>query len=145
MQPQSDDPEAVVVGGAAAPTTAALVRGAVCHVLRGEGIAAHIAVSFLGKHAMRRLNRQHLDHDWPTDVISFALPQPGGTVAGDIYICRYMAAREARSRGIRVREELIRLVVHGTLHVIGHVHDEGEARSRSPMWTLQERYVRALS
>ncbi|MBA2293385.1 MAG: rRNA maturation RNase YbeY [Gemmatimonadales bacterium] len=136
---------AVVVGGAAAPVAAALVRHTVSHVLRHEGADAHVAVTFLGKDAMRRLNQRHLDHDWPTDVISFALPQPDGAVTGDIYICRYMAAREARRRGLAVREELVRLMVHGTLHVIGHVHDEGEARTRSPMWTLQEHYVRELS
>ncbi len=133
------------VGGAAAPVSAALVRGAVGHVLQHERTSAHVAVTFLGKDAMRRLNQQHLSHDWPTDVISFALPQPDGGVAGDIYICRYVAAREARRRGIPVREELVRLVVHGTLHVLGHEHDEGEARTHSPMWALQERYVRALS
>ncbi len=135
----------VVVGGAAAPVAAALVRGAVEHVLHREGTSAHVAVTFLGRDTMRRLNQQHLNHDWPTDVISFALPQPDGGVAGDIYICRYVAAREARRRGIAVREELVRLVVHGTLHVIGHEHHEGEARTRSPMWTLQERYVRELA
>ncbi|MEO5826485.1 MAG: rRNA maturation RNase YbeY [Gemmatimonadales bacterium] len=136
--------DTIVVGGAAAPVSAALVRSAVGHVLQCEGTAAHVAVTFLGKDTMRRLNHQHLDHNWPTDVISFALPQPDGGVAGDIYICRYVAAREARRRGIAVREELVRLVVHGTLHVIGHEHDEGEARTRSRMWSLQERYVRAL-
>ncbi len=102
-------------------------------------------MTFLGKSAMRRLNREHLDHDWATDVISFSLPQPDAGVAGDIYLCRYMAAIEARRRSIPVRQELIRLVVHGTLHVIGHEHDEGDARTTSPMWLQQERYVRELT
>jgi probable rRNA maturation factor len=56
-----------------------------------------------------------------------------------------VAEREARRRGIPVREELIRLVVHGTLHVLGHDHPEGEGRTVSPMWRRQERYVSALT
>ncbi len=40
-----------------------------------------------------------------------------------------------------LREELIRLVVHGTLHALGRTHPEGEGRTRSPMWRRQERYV----
>jgi probable rRNA maturation factor len=44
-----------------------------------------------------------------------------------------------------VREELIRLVVHGTLHVLGYDHPDHGERERSPMWRRQERYVEALA
>ena len=84
-------------------------------------------------------------HDRPTDVISFALPQPDGSLAGDIYLCRAGAEREARRRGLTVREEVLRLVVHGTLHVLGQDHPEGEDRERSAMWATQERYVRQVT
>jgi probable rRNA maturation factor len=135
----------VVVGGSASPLAAAVVRRAVGPVLQAEGREASIAVTFLGRHAMRRLNAEHLGHDWPTDVISFPLPQPDGSVAGDIYVCRFVAAQEARTRGLGVREELVRLIVHGTLHVLGHEHDEGDGRTTSPMWARQERLVRDLT
>lgn len=145
MQPVAGRPAPVAVGGTAAPLTRRFVRHVVTTVLAGEGATADVAVTFLGKDAMRRLNAEHLGHDWPTDVITFALPQPDGTVAGDVYLCRYVAAREARARRQRVRTELVRLVVHGTLHVLGHEHDEGSGRATSPMWRIQERYVTALT
>jgi probable rRNA maturation factor len=60
---------------------------------------------------------------------------------------RRIAALNARHLGHRgptdVREELLRLVVHGVLHVLGHDHPEDDARYRSPMWQRQERLLRA--
>jgi probable rRNA maturation factor len=114
-------------------------------VLKAERQKGLISVTFLGRDSMRRLNAAHRDHDYPTDVLAFALDGPPGQVVGDVYICPWVARREARARGIPVRQELIRLVVHGTLHALGRDHPEGPDRLRSPMWRRQERYVEALS
>ncbi len=113
----------------------------VATVLRGERRRAEIAVTFLGPVRMRRLNREYLGHDHPTDVISFALPSPDGSLRGDVYVCRAVAAVNARRHKVPLREELTRLVVHGTLHVLGHDHPEGDDRMMSAMWKRQERYV----
>jgi probable rRNA maturation factor len=94
---------------------------------------------------MRRLNAEHLGHDRPTDVISFGLAHPGGELVGDVYVCPWVAAREARARGIPLRHEIVRLLVHGTLHALGYDHPVGERRTRSAMWRRQERYVEALA
>lgn len=134
----------VVVAGAH-PLPRRLLERVVRHVAAGEGRSASISLTFLGPRAMTRLNAEHKGHARPTDVIAFALPLPDGTLAGDIYVCRWYAAREARERGVPVREELVRLVVHGTLHVLGHDHPEGAGRMTSPMWRAQERYVRELA
>ena len=102
-------------------------------------------VTFLSSVGMRRLNRRWKGHDRPTDVLSFALPLPDGTLAADVYVCGQVARRQARELGLPEREELIRLVVHGTLHALGYDHPEGPGRTRSAMWRRQERYVRALA
>jgi probable rRNA maturation factor len=133
----------VSVSGAA-EGVARLVRASASAVLRQERRRARLTITLVGKRKMRSLNAEHLGHDYPTDVISFPLPQPDGTMAGDIYLCRYIAARNARVRGVPVREEVIRLAVHGTLHVLGWDHPDGAARMRSPMWRRQERYVTDL-
>ena len=99
---------------------------------------------------MRRLNRRTMGRRALTDVIAFALPQPDGTLLGDVYICPEAAHRwvngEGRGKGEggRVNEELLRLAVHGTLHVLGYDHPEGSGRTRSAMWRRQERYVHRL-
>jgi len=52
----------------------------------------------------------------------------------------------SRENGVSIREELARLVVHGTLHVLGYEHPETDARIGSPMWKRQERLLtRALA
>ncbi len=114
-------------------------------VLEGEGVgAAAISITFLSSQRMRALNRRSLARDRATDVIAFPLHHPG-VVAGDIYICPSVARRTAREAGVPVRQETMRLVIHGVLHVLGHEHPEGTARSGSRMWRVQERYVRRLA
>jgi probable rRNA maturation factor len=133
------------VSGRRLPLPAAVVRRAVTTVLRGERRRAAISVTFLGRDSMRRLNAEHKGHDRPTDVLSFALHDPAGGLMGDVYVCPWVAQREARARGIPARQELLRLVVHGTLHALGHDHPEDERRTTSPMWRRQERYLKALA
>ena len=116
---------------------AALVRG----VLAAEKVRhAMISVAFVTPRAMARLNQRHLRHAGPTDVISFGFAPTGATapVVADV------ARENARASGVGVREEIARLVVHGTLHVLGHDHPVNEDRTRSPMWRRQEQLVRRL-
>lgn len=135
----------VLVSGRRLPLSRALVRRVVEAVLEAERRQGLVSVTFLGRHSMQRLNAAHRGHDRPTDVLTFALGGPKGQVIGDVYICPWVARREARARGIPLREELIRLVVHGTLHAVGREHPEGPDRTRSAMWRRQERYVEALA
>jgi probable rRNA maturation factor len=135
----------VVVNGRRLPLSRALVQRTVRAVLRAERRDALISVTFLGRDSMRRLNAEHKGHDCPTDVLTFRLAAPGSQIIGDVYICPWVAQREARARGIPLRQELIRLVVHGTLHALGRDHPEGPERTRSSMWRRQERYVEALA
>jgi probable rRNA maturation factor len=134
-----------VVSGRRVPLPASLVRRAVTAVLRGERRDALVSVTFLGRDAMRRLNAEHTGRKRPTDVLSFELTDPAGRAVGDVYICPWVARREARARGVPLRQELLRLVVHGTLHALGREHPEGEGRTTSAMWRRQERYVDALA
>jgi probable rRNA maturation factor len=118
-----------------------LVRG----VLRAERIpSALVSVTFLTPRAIAALNRRHLGHRGPTDVISFGMRDADGPVVGDIYIAPAVARENARRHGVSVREELARLVVHGTLHVLGWDHPEDETRTTSPMWRRQETLLRRL-
>ena len=113
-------------------------------VLRAEKVRnAMLSIAFLGTRAMASLNRRHLSKRGPTDVIAFgfAPPNEGGPVIGDIYIAPDVARANAAAHGVGVREEIARLVVHGTLHVLGYDHPEDDSRVSSPMWRRQERLL----
>ena len=116
--------------------------------LRSERVRdALISITFLDRAAIARMNRKHLHHSGSTDVISFGFTRAtdGDPVVGDIYIAPEVARANAHARGVSVREELTRLVVHGTLHVLGYDHPESDARERSEMWKRQERVVRRIT
>ena len=138
----------VSTGGLRLPVSLDRIRDASRRVLRGERVRnALVSIAFVPDAQMARLNRRHLGHRGATDVISFAFATAGNSDAlvGDIYIAPAVARRSALAHGAGIREELLRLVVHGTLHVAGHVHPENEARHASPMWRRQERLVRILT
>jgi probable rRNA maturation factor len=118
-----------------------VVRSVVGRVLDGERAGdASVTVTFLSAARMRVLNRRTFGRDRATDVIAFGLPHDEQLV-GDVYICPSVARQSARRYKVPVREELIRLVVHGTLHVLGRDHDGGDRRELSLMWRRQEDYV----
>lgn len=134
--------------GVRSPLSRQAIIDAARATLRGERVRnALVSVTLLDRRSMAKMNRRHLGHAGATDVISFAFDRPSRTdpVIGDIYIAPEVGRENALARGTPVREELTRLVVHGTLHVLGYDHPTGDARERSPMWTRQERIVRALT
>lgn len=145
--PRADSRIAVDVAcdGVRCPVSVDRVREIVRETLTRSGVQhALLSVTFLSRRAIARLNRKHLGHHGATDVITFALGPSGpqGAVVGDIYISPDVARENARKFGASLREELTRLVVHGTLHVIGKTHPEGDGRIKSKMWRDQETLVR---
>lgn len=93
---------------------------------------------------MAGLNRRFLARRGATDVIAFALATPGHGHSGDMYICPDVARASARRFGVGVREEMLRLVVHGTLHLLGYDHPEALGREESKFFRIQERIVTEL-
>lgn len=115
---------------------------------RPRGGRTRVELTLLDAAAMRRLNRRVTGRRGLTDVIAFTLPQPDGRVLGDVYLCpeaaRRYVARATNGERPTLAAELVRLTVHGTLHVLGYDHPTGPGRTRSAMWRRQERYVRRL-
>ena len=134
----------MTVAGRHAPVSRVRVVRVVRALLAAERSSASVSVTFVGPGRIRRLNAAWMRADRTTDVLAFSLPLPDGRWQGDVYICRAVAGLEAKKRGIPLREELLRLVIHGTLHVLGYDHPEDAGRVRSSMWRRQERYLGCL-
>lgn len=134
----------VEVGDYASVDADALEEAVRRTVMREGGEVVEISLALLGDDDIRDLNDRFLGHDRPTDVIAFTLGEDAERV-GDVYIGVDQARRQAAEHGIPLDQELVRLAVHGTLHVLGHDHPDGEDRYDSPMFVLQERIVAELT
>jgi probable rRNA maturation factor len=136
-------PAGVTVTGRHAPLSRTAIIRAATTVLRCERRVAALSLTFVGPERMRELNARWKRRPEPTDVLAFSLAGPGGALLGDVYICPAEAALEAEARGLPLRQELLRLVIHGVLHVLGYDHPR-ERRTASAMWRRQERYLKEL-
>lgn len=133
-------------------------RRAVSAALRGEGVRGRrrICVVWTSRERLRRLNRCFRGANRFTDVIafrygpenktggksSFHLPASplSSQIFGDLYIAVPQARLNARRFDVPLEEELVRLVVHGTLHLLGYT--DYVPRKRREMWEVQERILR---
>jgi len=120
-----------------------LIRRGVRALLESEGVTAgELSITFLGDSDAQALNRTYLAHDWVPDVLSFPMSPP---LLGDIYIGVEQARRQAVTHAVTETEELLRLAIHGTLHMLGYDHPEApELRETCEMMELQEAWVRRL-
>lgn len=135
----------VARAGVRVPVSEARVRDAVRAACRAERVShALVSVAFVTRAAMARMNREYLGHAGATDVITFSM-RDTGAIVGDVYIAPEVARANAHALRRGVREEILRLVVHGTLHVLGHRHPDGPSRECSVMWARQERIVARLA
>lgn len=109
-----------------------------------EVTAAELSIAFVGDPTIAQLNEQFLGHSGPTDVISFALHQEDERPLGDVYIGAEQAGRQAAELGVPLSEELLRLALHGVLHVLGYDHPDGEEREDTLMFRRQEELLSAF-
>ena len=112
-------------------------------VLTAEGAGdAEISIALLSDEGIRAVHRDYLGDDTPTDVITFPLREPGRPLVGDVYLGVEQAAAQAEEFGIPVEEEILRLIVHSGLHLLGWEHPEDGDRDSSPMYIRQEELLR---
>lgn len=101
-------------------------------VLTAAGIrSGEISIAVVTDQRIHELNRQYLEHDYPTDVLSFILEQDpaAGRLDGEVIVSAEYAAREAERFGWTVDDELLLYVIHGCLHLAGHDDQTPEGRA----------------
>ncbi|MBI3495476.1 rRNA maturation RNase YbeY [Candidatus Berkelbacteria bacterium] len=121
-----------------------LERIAAC-VLQAEGKrAARVRVVCVTNRAIQKLNRTFRGKDVPTDVLSFD-ERPHGLLTddknflGEVVVAPAYIRAQAREVGVPFTEELVRMTIHGTLHLLGYDHEK--TRDATRMFARQEIYV----
>jgi probable rRNA maturation factor len=127
---------------------AAELRRAAGMVFAGGARRRPLELSLLcvGAREMVRLNRRFTGRAEPTDVLSFPCgeedPDTGRLLVGEVVICRPVARRESRARGLPEPGELLLYAVHGWLHLAGH--DDGTEARRRRMAAAERRILARL-
>jgi rRNA maturation RNase YbeY len=103
-------------------------------ILDGAGAPdSELSLELVGDGRMQRLNRRYRRRDSPTDVLSFPMREANGPrtrLLGDVVISLDAADRQAGAGGWSMEEELLRLLTHGILHLLGYDHERGPAEAR---------------
>jgi probable rRNA maturation factor len=116
------------------------MRHIVEEILTDAGIAeAHISLAIVDDATIADLHNRFLDDPTPTDVLSFLLEQSSDGIEGEIVVSAETALACAAQYGCTPQEELLRYVIHGTLHLVGY--DDVTPRKRAAMRREEDRYL----
>ena len=108
--------------------------------------SAELSLVLVGNDEIQRLNRKFRGKDYPTDVLSFPVengPPGPERLLGDVIISVDKAREQAKERGRSFDEEMVTLLIHGVVHLLGYDH-ERSAKDARAMTRLEKRIYRAL-
>lgn len=111
-----------------------------------ESLESELSIILADDARLHELNLNYLGVDAPTDVLSFPAsetdPETGARYIGDILISIPRAQAQAEVAGHPLEAEVQLLVVHGTLHLLGH--DHARAKDKARMWKAQAEILESL-
>jgi probable rRNA maturation factor len=107
---------------------------------------SELSLAIVDNREMQELNAKFRNKDYPTDVLSFpsdAVVPTGARVLGDVIISVDKAHDQAKERGRTLDEEMVTLLIHGVLHLLGYDH-ERSAKDARIMRRLEKKLYRTL-
>ncbi|PLX31812.1 MAG: rRNA maturation RNase YbeY [Ignavibacteria bacterium] len=120
---------------------AQLFQKAITHALRSADISdAVISCAIVSDAEIRTINRQYLKHDFATDIITF--PLEDDPLEAELVISAETARKQAREYDVSVREECVRLAIHGILHLSGY--DDRTQKQRERMKSREDELLQAF-
>jgi probable rRNA maturation factor len=113
-------------------------------VFEGEGVkACKVTLAFVDSPHIHRLNKQFLNHDEPTDVLTFPYSDSKKSLEGEVVIGHEVAKEYAADRGHEATLELLLYVIHGCLHLCGYTDTDAEGERQ--MRAKEREYLRKLN
>ena len=126
-----------------------LIRKAILHTLKSERCPqdTHVSVAFVADSKIKQMNATYRKKDSVTDILAFPMhekefPQICRSILGEIVISAESAEIQAKNMNITFDEEMIRLSIHGTLHLLSYT--DISPNDRKKMIARQERLVKEL-
>lgn len=109
-----------------------------------------LSISFVNDETIRQLNKQYLNKDKPTNVLSFSLQEGefndiNPQVLGDIVISVDTAQRDAIKGGLTFEQEIDFLIIHGLLHLLGYDHENTIKEEKNKMQRKEKALFRLLA
>jgi len=92
--------------------------------------SVQVSIAVVDDCTIHELNRRFLQHDYPTDVLSFVLEQQDGRLEGEVIVSTDTAVAQAGEYGVQPADELLLYVVHGVLHLVGFDDKSPDLRRR---------------
>ncbi len=120
------------------------LKEAACAVFEGEGVrACKVTLAFVDNPHIHRLNKQFLQHDEPTDVLTFPYTDADAKkLEGEVVIGYEVAKEYAADRNHDVNLELLLYAIHGALHLCGY--DDTTDKSAAEMRVKERQYLAKL-
>lgn len=101
-----------------------------------------LQINFVSSQHIKFLNEEYLDHKGSTDIITFNYSSQNFILDAEIYLCLDVAKENAKSFDVSVQNELVRLLIHGILHLIGF--DDLDVSDRKKMKNEENRLVELI-
>jgi probable rRNA maturation factor len=106
---------------------------------REKKALAELSFIFCSDPYLLEINRQFLQHDFYTDIITFPLSDPGQPISGEIYISVDRVRENAAAFGSSLKKELLRVIFHGALHLCGY--KDKSSKDEKLMRKMEEKYL----
>lgn len=108
-------------------------------VIAKEGkISGDLNFIITSDQSLKQINIEFLEHDYFTDVISFNYNN-GDLINGEVYISLERITENALNYKVSLREELLRVIIHGVLHLVGY--NDSNEEERSEMRKLEDFWI----
>ncbi|MCB0730626.1 MAG: rRNA maturation RNase YbeY [Ignavibacteriae bacterium] len=98
-----------------------------------------VSINFLTEQQIIPINNEYLGHNFSTDIITFNYSGENYTLDGEIFISLDDALFNAKKYGNDLKNEILRLIIHGFLHLVGY--DDKEKNDRTKMKNIENRLV----
>ncbi|MFN9436442.1 MAG: rRNA maturation RNase YbeY [Planctomycetota bacterium] len=120
------------------------IQAAVDRIAQDFGWSSgQISIAILDDERIQEINRQYLQHDYPTDVISFNLSDDENILEGEVIVSWQTAKRVAQENGWTTSQEMLLYIIHGMLHIVG-LDDATPAQSKR-MRQKERHYMQAIA